>query len=350
MSHDPYCGQSGSPIRGCSDLLRAALRASLLAVLATSAFACTLSSSSDTEREAAQDVIGGTEAIPGEFPWQAQLSVPGFSHWCGGSVLDTQWVLTAAHCVVGHPASDFTVRLGVHRRSMPDANVQTRSVQQVIRHPSYNAATIENDLALLQLSSPVTYTPRVQPISLRTGSTAISAPAKVSGWGQTTSTSASSDVLMKAVLPVVANATCNAAGTLSLTVQPTMICAGFLGGDSGGCHGDSGGPLVVERNTFSGGYEQIGIVSWGVPVCTSYTVFTRLSAFTSWIRSQIGVPAAFGDVDNSGCVDAADVAAVSAAIGQSVPPADAALDLNHDGVVNIFDRLIVLQNVGDGCS
>ena len=155
---------------------------------------------------------------------------------------------------------------------------------------------------------------------------------------------------MKALLPVRSTATCNSAGTLPLLVRDSMVCAGYVGGDSGGCHGDSGGPLVVERDTFSGGWEQIGVVSWGVGgTCSSFTVFARLSQFAAWIGAQIGTVALYGDVDHSGCVDAADVAAVTAAFGQSVPPASPALDLNHDGVINVFDRLIILQNYGEGC-
>lgn len=305
----------------------------------------------ETIGETAQEVIGGTEAIAGEFPWQVQLSIPGFSHWCGGSVIDNDWVLTAAHCVSGRTASDFTARAGLQRRSAPDSNVQTRGVRRIIRHPSYNPATIENDIALLELATPLTYTPRVQSISIRSSDAAAGTTSRVSGWGNTAPGSGSADALMKASLPVQSTATCNAAGTLPLLVRPSMVCAGFVAGDSGGCHGDSGGPLVVERGTFSGGWEQIGVVSWGVGgTCSSYTVFARLSQFTAWIDAQTGPVAVYGDVNGSGCVDAADEAAVVGAFGQSVPPASPALDLNRDGIINIFDRLIVLQNYGDGCS
>ena len=296
------------------------------------------------------EIIGGTEAIPGEYPWQVQLQVPGFSHWCGGSIVDTDWVLTAAHCVQGLAAASFTVRAGLHRRSAPDMFVQTRSVAQVVQHPAYNPSTIENDVALLRLSAPFVFTTRVQPIEVAAVNAPVGALAPVSGWGQTAPGSASADALQETILPVESTATCNAAGTLPLLVRPSMVCAGFVGGATGGCHGDSGGPLVVEKDTFSGGWQQIGVVSWGVGgSCSSYTVFARLSVFAAWIAAQTGPVAIYGDVDGSGCVDGADEAAILGSFGQTVPPASPALDLDQNGVVNVFDRLVVLQNFGDGC-
>lgn len=299
---------------------------------------------------ASAGVVGGSDATPGEYPWQAQLATPFADHYCGGSIVDRDWVLTAAHCTTGLAAGNLTVRAGLHRRSAPDGNVQTRAVRRIVRHPAYNPATLENDVALLELTSPFTYQPSVQPIAIRPTDPPVGAVAAVSGWGQTAPGSASADVLQEALLPVQSTATCNNAGTLPLTVRDaSMVCAGYVGGESGGCHGDSGGPLVVPRDSFSGGWEQVGVVSWGVGgSCSSFTVFARLSAFASWVAAQTGPVDFYGDVDASGCVDAADEASIVANFGRAAPPGDP-LDLNGDGVINIFDRMIVLQNFGDGC-
>jgi hypothetical protein len=300
--------------------------------------------------ELEQPIIGGAEASPGEWPWQAQLNKSG-SHWCGGSLIADRWVLTAAHCVQGHNAASFQVNLGVHKRSRPNANVQTRSVSQLLVHPSYNASTGDNDVALMELSSAVSFTKFVQPIALSQTAAPVGGSAFVTGFGNFVSGSGASDTLKEAMLPIQSTATCNAPESpLSRDVTASMVCAGYLTGEDGGCHGDSGGPLVMPSSSFSNGWELVGVVSWGVGFyCNSYTVFARVSALAGWVLGEIGTPDVYGDVDADGCVDMADHDAIVAAFGQSVPPANASLDLNDDGLVNMHDRLIVLQNFGEGC-
>jgi secreted trypsin-like serine protease len=300
--------------------------------------------------ELEQPVIGGSEASPGEWPWQAQINRLG-SHWCGGSLLADRWIVTAAHCVEGQSARSFQVNLGVHKRSRPNANVQSRSVSSIRIHPSYNASTGDNDVALMELSSAVTFTSFVQPIALSQAAAPVGGSAFVTGFGNFVSGSGASDTLKEAMLPIKATATCNAPESpLGRDVTATMVCAGYLTGEDGGCHGDSGGPLVMPSSSFSNGWELVGVVSWGVGFyCNSYTVFSRVSALASWITGEIGAPDVYGDVDGDSCVDMADHDAIVAAYGQSVPPASASLDLNHDGIVNMQDRLIVLQNFGEGC-
>jgi trypsin len=328
----------------------AASRAAVGAALAAALLGCAVSPAEDLEGQAQQELIGGFEATPGEFPWQVQLSIPGSPHWCSGSVIERQWILTAAHCAAGLSAGDFTVRAGLHRRSAPDGNVQTRRVAQILVHPAYNAALHDNDVALLQLATPVTFTPRIQPVPIRTSGELVVGPGIASGWGQTSSSGAGApaDALRKAVLPLVTADACNAAGTLPFEVRPSMLCAGDAVGQRAICHGDEGGSLVVPL--VGGGSELIGVASWGAASCNTFSVFTHALKFNNFVRAAIGAAPIPGDVNNSGCVDADDNAAVTAAFGQTVPPADPALDLTQDGIINIFDRLIVLQNIGAGCS
>merc|ERR1719506_2235393 len=110
-----------------------------------------------------------------------------------------------------------------------DDCVQTRTVTRKINHPQYNDRTLENDIALLQLSSPVDYTPigvGATP-ALETAGT----PLTVSGWGTTSQGGSLSDELMRVDVPVVSNQQCQASyGPAGANIADTMICAGFAQG------------------------------------------------------------------------------------------------------------------------
>lgn len=230
------------------------------------------------------EVIGGVQSPPGARPWQAQLGVPGAPHYCGGSLVTQQWVLTAGHCVEGLSAGSFTVVLGEHDRTIAEGTEQSRSVDLIVRHPGWNA-NVENDVALLHLSTPVTLNGFVGTIGLASGGDGPGVTAIVSGWGQTAPGSAPANVLMEAALPINANSACDSAPGLYRDLFASELCAGYLNGEHGGCHGDSGGPLAVQSG---GSWNVVGVVSWGAGgVCNTYTVFARVSSHRAWIAKII---------------------------------------------------------------
>ena len=243
-----------------------------------------------TQPQPAPDIVGGTTATAGEYPWQARVAPSGYSIFCGGTLIATQWVLTASHCVDGRSASSFTVTLGDHNVSSNEGTEQARSVSQIIMHPSYNSSTLDNDVALMKLSSPVTLNARVQTIPL------VNAPADdslvangilatVTGWGATSEGGSSSSVLRKVQVPIVSNTTCNSAYGGGITAN--MICAGYSAGGKDSCQGDSGGPFVVANGS---GWKLAGVVSWGdgCARANKYGVYARVSRYISWIESYVG--------------------------------------------------------------
>ncbi|MFG3103347.1 trypsin-like serine protease [Streptomyces sp. NPDC048182] len=238
-------------------------------------------------------IIGGVSTGISTAPWMAQLfytddrgtsrTSDDIGFFCGGAVVAPTKILTAAHCVKGYNwhAHGAIVTGTAQLATGSDLHGGTLSgVWRQWNHPSYNAVTYDNDMALLTLPNPV----KAKPIPMTTASDTASyqpgTTAKVYGWGRTSSTSqAISPVLKSASLPIRSDTVCSGAWGGDY-VKGHMVCAGLAatGSDTGTttpCNGDSGGPLVV-------GGRIVGVVSWGVEDCVAkgaYGVFSKVGAY-----------------------------------------------------------------------
>ncbi|CAN7986322.1 unnamed protein product, partial [Ixodes hexagonus] len=227
----------------------------------------------DTDR-----IYGGSEAVPGSWPWQAQLKQGVFGHTCGGALISDQHVLTAAHCLWGTWPSQLKIHLGSHQRVAREATEISVGVEEICMHPGAHQGVpsgLMQDIAIIKLKSKVNPTRTIQPVCLPENAEELPKNAKVFvvGWGETRRESSSS-VLKQAAVTSISNEQCRALGK---NIIPQFFCGRHLYGSA--CRGDSGGSIVHRRN---GTWSLHGIVSGGPAECGTASmpqIFVKVSSF-----------------------------------------------------------------------
>lgn len=209
-------------------------------------------------------IVGGEDAIEGQFPYQILLRFNP-RRLCGASLIslnNKHVVLTAAHCVVGYKAENVAAVAGKLRRSTNSTNEQSRQVRKILVHHRYNPES-ENtlfDIAMLGLVKNFRTTSYVQPIPLPEWMQDTSGFVIASGWGTTKEGGNASDILKWVKMPIVSNPDCVVSYD-SGRVPPSTLCAGLEEGGKDTCQGDSGGPLMATRGNYLTGITSNGDVS-----------------------------------------------------------------------------------------
>lgn len=248
-------------------------------------------------------IIGGEISTPGKWPWQVSIYFNG-TYYCGGSIIDVNWILTAGHCIFsdepfnkGEFARYYKVHVGDFDRGVMDEEERVHQADAVIRNDAFQFPQPDGDIGLIHLHHPIIYNYFAKPVCLPAEGERrpLGKTCYVSGWGKTGPNEPKTTILKEAKMPTVTMEECKKKTENSTDewlsvakLTENMLCGGIEGSELSGCNGDSGGPYVC-MNT-AGQWEQHGVVSWGSRFCDSsesFSVFTRVSMLRGWIDAQM---------------------------------------------------------------
>ncbi|KAB7502874.1 Serine proteinase stubble, partial [Armadillidium nasatum] len=289
-------------------------------------------------------IVNGTFGTFGQFPWSVSVrlsidpknrTLPSY-HFCGGALLNNEWVITSAHCVQKENTKYLVLRMGEFNTSSEEENQKffETSISRLVSHEDFRMKDYFSDISLLKLSEPVPLGPNIQPICLPGSRNKLAGkPGIVSGWGRIEEDGDPSDVIRMVSLPIMTNKECEEmflTGGIIEDIYEVFLCAGYETGVQDACtihlncilchftgsrakievdaikgissikslvdkalnfnlsfQGDSGGPLQVKGK--DGRMFLAGIVSWGYGCARANKpgVYTRVSEFVPWILEKI---------------------------------------------------------------
>nr|AYV99613.1 venom polypeptide [Dolopus genitalis] len=234
-------------------------------------------------------IANGWNARKADAPYivSIQLNNPYYPHFCGGSIINENWILTAGHCLKDKVISDIKIHAGRYDLKVSEEGDQLRSIDYYKIHELYAGGPTPNDIALIYTAKPFVWTKFVKPISLPEKDAIPKGIAELFGWGLIYSTGQGKvkfpDVLQTATLPLTSFGECKK--YFGSAIDETNVCTESTSKGMTACSSDSGGPLTQKNSKNEN--VVIGIVSWGKMMCgqpNDKSVYVRVSAFIDWIK------------------------------------------------------------------
>ena len=230
-------------------------------------------------------IVGGQDAIEHSICWQIKIYMVysnGAHSGCGGSIIDSKWVLTAAHCMTNPTPLYIFLDSSDHVLSDPNDHDENNGILLILNN-GFNSNTFENDIAMIGTEVDFDFTlVGTFPVCLPKQGQVWSSDTMltISGWGTLSSGGSTPDILQVAEVPFVSDDICDAYYPGEITDD--MICAGRPGVDS--CQGDSGGPMTAV-NPETGKVELVGIVSWGIGCASAPGVYCEVAQMVDFIKN-----------------------------------------------------------------
>lgn len=240
-------------------------------------------------------IVGGRPAPEGSVPYMVALTngLLVRSFVCGGSIITSRHVLTAAHCVhavfsSGVLSSSLRCTVGTNRWNLGG---DTYAFSSNITHENYISQTIKNDIAILVTTADIRFTPIITTVPLSFEYIGGGIDARAAGWGRIRAGGPLSPELLELTVTTITGEECEEEvirareelNVPSPPIEPHIELCTFHSPGHGMCNGDSGSALVAVETG-----EQIGVVSWGFPCARGAPdMFVRVSAFGDWIEHNL---------------------------------------------------------------